>query len=110
MGMASWWAGKFGKKDKQKNKDKRSQQYHGNSVAAHVQARNEVASEYSKAIDRLKQKLSPEDRYRNLVITYREGRDLLVVPESWMGRDLVVNCKCRKIFVETPLPAIVRTR
>jgi hypothetical protein len=110
MGMASWWAGKFGKKEKQKNKDKKSQQYFNNSVSSHVQARNEVASEYSTAIAKLKQKLSPEERYRNLVITYRSGRDLLVVPEAWMGRDIIVNCTCRKIYVDTPLPAIVRTR
>lgn len=106
MSMASWWAGKFGKKDKHNKKQKQQ----NNSVASHVQAKNAVVTEYSKAIERLKQKLSPEDRYRNLVITYREGRDLLVVPEGWMGRDLVVNCKCRKIYVDTPLPAIVRTR
>src|SRR5438132_7412968 len=101
MGMASWWSGKFGKKDKHNKKQK---QQHS-SVSSHVQAKNEVVTEYSKAINRLKTKLTPEDRYRNLVITYREGRDLIVVPESWMGRDLIVNCKCKKVYVDTPLPA-----
>lgn len=104
MSMASWWAGKFGKKDKHNKKQKQ------NSVSNHIKAKNEVVTEYSRAIANLKQKLSPEDRYRNLVITYRDGRDLLVVPESWMGRDMIVNCKCKKIYVDTPLPAIVRTR
>lgn len=111
----AWWSlkDKF-RKDKNKN-DKRGglQGYQGPnqvSVSAHIQQRNQVASEYSQAMDRLKKTLTPEDRYRNLVLTYRDGRDLMIVPESWMGRDQIVNCKCKKIYVDTPIPSIVRTR
>ena len=104
----AWWS--WGKrKNAEKNSGKKKTG--GKSVSDHIQSRNEVASEYSRAMDTLRSKaLSPEDRYRNLVKTYRSGKDLMVVPTSWMGRDLIVNCPCKKIYVETPTPSIVRTR
>jgi hypothetical protein len=104
--MRNWWSGKFGKQDKQRNKEREK----GNSIAAHIQAKNQVVTDYSQAMKRLQTTLTPEERYKNLVLTYRSGRDLLVVPRSWMGRDLVVNCACKKVYVDTPLPSIVRTR
>lgn len=106
----AWWS--WGKRKNAEKNTGKSKAWSGNkSVAEHVQARNEVATEYSRAMDALKSKvLTPEDRYRNLVKTYRSGKDLMVVPTSWMGRDLIVNCPCKKIYVETPTPSIVRTR
>lgn len=102
--MAWWDWMKRGKKHKQKHSN-------FNSAHSYIQQRNEAASEYTQAMEKLKTKdLSPEDRYRNLTRTYRSGKDLIVVPTSWMGRDIVVNCPCKKIYVDTPLPSIVRVR
>lgn len=103
--MAKWWS--FGSKNKAKGNNKNK----GNSVAQHIQQKNAVVTEYSEAMKRLQTKgLTLEERYRDLVKTYRSGRDLMVVPTAWMGRDMIVNCTCRKIYVDTPVPSIVRTR
>lgn len=102
--MAKWWS--FGSKNKAKGNS-----HKGNSVAQHVQQKNAVVTEYSEAMKRLQTKgLTLEERYSDLVKTYRTGRDLMVVPTSWMGRDLILNCPCKKIYVDTPVPSIVRTR
>jgi len=103
----AWWS--IGKKNKFKDKPKHTGG--GNSVSHHIQQRNAVVTEYSEAMKRLQTKgLSGEERYADLVKTYRTGKDLMVVPTSWMGRDLIVNCPCKKIYVDTPVPSIVRTR
>lgn len=102
----AWWS--IGKRNKFKDKPKHKP---GNSVAQHVQQKNAVVTEYSEAMKRLQtQGLSLEERYNDLVKTYRSGKDLMIVPTDWMGRDLIVNCPCRKIYVDTPVPSIVRTR
>ncbi len=104
----AWWS--FGKNNKVKPKGN-SHKNRNNSVAQHVQQKNAVVTEYSEAMKRLQTKdLTLEERYRDLVKTYRSGRDLMVVPTSWMGRDMIVNCTCKKIYVDTPVPSIVRTR
>lgn len=97
----SWWSNKFKRKDKSKGKT---------SVAEHVQAKNQVVNEYTQALRRLETKLTPEERYLDLVKTYRKGRDLMVVPEAWRDNPLVTTCDSVKIFVNTPVPSIVRTR
>lgn len=107
----AWWS--IGKKNKFKDKgnNQKEKGLQNFSVAQHIQQKNAVVTEYSEAMKRLQTKgLSLEDRYRDLVKTYRSGKDLLVVPTSWMGRDIVVNCTCKKIYVDTPVPSIVRTR
>lgn len=103
----AWWS--LGRKNKEnKGKQKGLQNF---SVAEHVQKKNAVVTEYSEAMKRLQSAgLSLEDRYRDLVKTYRSGKDLMIVPTGWMGRDLIVNCTCKKIYVDTPVPSIVRTR
>lgn len=103
----AWWS--FGKKNKVQNKG--GNQQRNNSVANHIQQRNAEAMQYSEAMKKLQTKgLTLEERYRNLVKTYRSGRDLMVVPTSWMGREIITSCPCRKIYVDTPVPSIVRTR
>lgn len=103
----AWWS--FGKNNKIKPKNKHKGG--GNSVVNHIQQKNAVVTEYSEAMKRLQTKdLTLEERYNDLVKTYRTGRDLMVVPTSWMGRDMIVNCPCKKIYVDTPVPSIVRTR
>lgn len=54
----SWWSNKFKRKDKSKGKT---------SVAEHVQAKNQVVNEYTQALRRLETKLTPEERYLDLV-------------------------------------------
>lgn len=104
----AWWS--IGKRNKFKDKPKHHKNK-GNSVAEHIQQKNAVVTEYSVAMNKLQTNtLSLEERYANLVKTYRSGKDLMIVPTSWMGRDLIVNCSCRKIYVDTPVPSIVRTR
>lgn len=103
----AWWS--FGKNNKVKPKNKHRDK--GNSVSAHIQQRNAVVTEYSEAMKRLQTTgLTLEERYSDLVKTYRSGKDVMVVPTSWMGRDIIVNCPCKKIYVDTPVPSIVRTR
>lgn len=103
----AWWS--LGRRNK--HKDNKGNNQKGSSVAQHVQQKNAVVTEYSEAMKRLQTKdLTVEERYADLVKTYRSGKDLMIVPTSWMGRDLIVNCSCKKIFVDTPIPSIVRTR
>jgi hypothetical protein len=108
--MAKWWS--FGSKNKAKgNNNNKGQKIFDDSVAQHIHKKNAVVTEYSEAMKRLQTKgLTLEERYNDLVKTYRTGRDLMVVPTSWMGRDMIVNCPCKKIYVDTPVPSIVRTR
>ena len=102
----AWWS--IGRRNKHKEKGNNQK---SSSVSQHVQQKNAVVTEYSEAMKRLQTKgLSVEERYADLVKTYRGGKDLMIVPTSWMGRDIIVNCPCKKIYVDTPVPSIVRTR
>lgn len=105
----AWWS--IGRRNKHKGKDNNPKGLQNVSVSQHVQQKNAVVTEYSEAMKRLQTKgLSVEERYADLVKTYRSGKDLMIVPTSWMGRDIIVNCPCKKIYVDTPIPSIVRTR
>jgi len=100
----AWWS--------LKDKFRRNKNNGNNNVASHVQKKNEVASEYSKAMTRLKTNdLTDDERMLDLITTYREGRDVIVVPATWKEHILVRTCGKKVIFVETlHRPTIVRTR
>lgn len=74
--------------------------------------RNEVMRELQTRYDH-----TPLERFNLLVKSYRASHDVIVVPEAWKDSSLH-NAEFqaqeaftgRKIFVETPSPAIVRTR
>ncbi len=100
----AWWS--IGK-----NKFKGNKNNGNKSVAEYAKQKNAVVSEYSLAMDRLKSKvLTVEERFYDLLKTYRDGKDLMVVPLAWKDRDMIVSGTFRKVFVDTPVPSIVRTR
>lgn len=81
------------------------------SVAQVVQAKNNVVSERSQAVATLSSRkdLTPKERFELLLKTYRHGKDLIVVPESWREDREVLAFSGKKVFVNTPWPSIVRT-
>lgn len=46
---------------------------------------------------------------RQYIEQYREGKDLLVIPEEWKMKAAVLGFKGKKIFMEVRTPSIVRT-
>lgn len=103
---------------KSKKAKRREEKQNRSSVAQYAQQRNAVETERSRAIRELEtQTHGAHERFTLLLKTYSSDRDVVVVPESWknQGSDpegfrLQTQFHGNKIFVETPMPSIVRRR
>lgn len=90
---------------------KRQKQSNVKSVAEVVQAKNQIITDRSAAVNALSTRsdLNPKERFELLLKTYRHGKDLIVVPEAWRDYPMVAAFSGKKVFVDTPWPSIVRT-
>lgn len=93
----------FWKRNKKKGEQKQSTPELVREKNAAVSVRNEAMQKLSSNA------LTPVERFHLLVKTYRHGKDLIVVPESWASEPFVAQFQGKKLFVDTPWPAIVRT-
>ena len=82
------------------------------TVPQAIQEKNAAATQRVDAAKELasNKALTPEERCLLLMKTYREGKDAMVLPEKWMGSLLDESFQGKKIYLNTPYPAIVRTR
>lgn len=98
-------------KKKKRKENQRSSSWYANVVNDKTTQRNNAMRELASTTH------APIERFHLIVKTYREGKDLIVVPESWRSLDsnpegflAQQQFSGKKAFVDTPHPSIVRTR